>query len=242
MKNCLIYDSTYDIISYVETVSADNVFKRKERKMANRELMVRGRLTNLADREFQNDDGTKRTSRMATLVFDKGEFMDSVNEIQKAVKESMVEEFGKIVKPSRKFMKDGDTETREDNDPKSETFGETVLISDSSVHLQNSYYITNINADKLVMYNTHQRVISWEDFLEGDQDIYVGCYVQAKLNLSTYSNKFGIQVSKYLNAIALLRDGEPIRSFTVDRSADGFEFSKNGGSVDDKPVSASDFI
>lgn len=212
--------------------------------MANREVLVRGRLTNLAEREFKNDDGTSVTRRVATLVFDKDEFSSEVVKIQAALKEAMIEEFGKVVKPKHKFMKDGDAETREDDDPKSPTFGETVLISSTSTHLQNAYYITNINADKVVMYNTHQRVITWEDFLEGDQDIYTGCYVQAKMNISVYSNKYGIQTGKYLNALALLRDGERISSLNIDRSADGFVFNNNGGSVDEgeSAVSANDFI
>ena len=83
----------------------------------------------------------------------------------------MVEEFGKVVKPKHKFMKDGDTETREDDDPKSATFGETVLSS-TSTHLQNAFYITNINADKVVMYNPPSASSLGKTSLRGDQDIY----------------------------------------------------------------------
>ena len=47
---------------------------------------------------------------------------------------------------------------------------------------------------------------------------------------------------KYLNALALLRDGQRISSSNIDRSADGFVFNNNGGSVNEgESVSASDF-
>ena len=202
--------------------------------MANKELIVKGRLSSLSDREMQNDDGTTTKRRLATLVFDKSEFGEHVEAIDAAIKAAMTEEFGKIVKPKHKILKDGDTETREDTDNASPTFGETILIKDSSPHLAGAYYMTGINADKLVMYNSNKRVISWEDFLSGDQDIYVGCYVQAKLNLSVYQNKYGIMVSKYLNAMAFYRDGDRIvgSGGRSDHSADGFTFAN--ANTDDK--------
>lgn len=195
--------------------------------MANADVLVKARLSSLGDRNYKNDDGTVMTRRVATLVFYKDEHAKYVEAINEAVKGAMVEEFGKVIKPSKVLIKDGDTATRVDNDAMSPTFGEEILISNDSTHLKNAFYITGINAERVVMYNTHKRLIDWDDFVKGDQDLYVGCFVQAKLNFSVYQNQYGIIVSKYLNAMALDRDGERIGggSSSADHSADGFEFN-----------------
>lgn len=212
--------------------------------MANRELIVKARLSSLSDKERNDDNGNVKKGRYATLVFEKGEYGDQAQAIMEAMKSAMMEEFGKVIKPKHPVLKDGDTETRNDNDTSSPTFGQEVLISDTSEHLKHAYYMSNVKADKLVLYNTHKRVIAWDDFIKGDQDIYTGCYVQAKINISVYSNQYGPQVSKYVNAMALLKDGDRIvGSGSGDTSADGFTFaSDNSGSSDDSSVSVMDLF
>jgi len=192
--------------------------------MATAEVLVKGRLTNFGQKEFKNDDGTVFSRNVATLVFDKEEFKSSIEAMVGAVKKAMLEEFGKEVNPTHKVFKDGDKETRDDKDPTSPTFGQTVLIADDSPHLKNSIYMTNLNADRCVVYDTKAKPMTVEEVMNGDGDVYVGCYVQAKMAFSVYANKFGIQCTKYLNAMTLLKDGEKIGSRRGDSSAEGFEF------------------
>ena len=194
--------------------------------MANKELLVHGRLTRLGVAEGKRQDGTEYSERVATLTFDKTEFAKDIAEIQNAIDDGMREEFGKIITLDKPALRDGDTASYKDTDPKSPTFGEIVLISDSVTHLKNAMYLVNMKADKVVLYNTKGRIITWDEFQAGVDDLYVGCYVQAKIALSVYQNKYGFQVSKYINAMTLLRDGDKITGTgSADTSATGFKFA-----------------
>ena len=81
-KKDLFYEFLCCEIWYDRSKLEPKMCSRKGTEMANREVLVRGRLTNLAEREFKNDDGTSVTRRVATLVFDKDEFSSQADAIK----------------------------------------------------------------------------------------------------------------------------------------------------------------
>lgn len=118
---------------------------------------------------------------------------ETVSAIKSAAKQALVEKFGdKIPKNIRNPLRDGDTETNQDGEPKGVVYEEK--------------YFMNVKSNK------RPGIINTKGVEVADGKIKSGDYIRVSLNAFGYSNAGNNGVSFGLNNVLFVEEGESIGS------------------------------